>query len=157
MVSDMHHTLSLNPPSVPFLARMRDWAGLTGRGACRSRRMMILITSIIVLSIADLVVTVTHLRTIGMIEANPIAAYLIVTYQSAWVLAGYKLLTVGVCIVALYSIRERILGEVAAWASVCILVGMAVVWHLYAAELDQPEAYEMVKYASVDEQWLFLR
>lgn len=154
---DMNHTLTMTPPAVPLLVRMGDWSGLTGASACRSRRMMILMAGIIVLSIADLVVTVTHLRTIGMIEANPVAAYLIVTYQSTWVLAGYKLLTVGICIVALYSIRQRLLGEVAAWASVGILTGMAVVWHLYAVELDQPGTFELVQYAEADAEWLFLR
>ena len=54
----------------------------------RERRVGILLVSIIVLSAADLLLTIAHLQTIGMIEANPIAAFLIRTTASAWILSA---------------------------------------------------------------------
>jgi hypothetical protein len=155
----MNQPITKSRPAIPLLvlARMSDWSGLTGTGASRPRRIMILIAGIIALSIADLIVTVAHLRSVGMIEANPVAAYLIVTYQSVWILTAYKLMTVGICIAALYVMRQRLIGEMAAWASVAILAGMAVIWHLYAAELEDPATLELVRHASMGDGWLHLR
>jgi len=152
----MDELLTMRRPPVPLLLRVGDWSGMTGASACRSRRIAILIAGIIALSVADLAVTVTHLRTVGMIEANPLAAYLITTFQSAWVLAAYKLMTVGICISALYAVRRRVLGEVAAWASVAILAGMAVVWHLYATELEDPGTLHLVQHAAAGDGWIYL-
>jgi hypothetical protein len=158
-VKRMNQSITLSRPAVPMLvlASMSDWSGLTGTGASRSRRIMILIAGIIALSIADLLITIAHLRTVGMIEANPVAAYLIDTYQSVWILAAYKLITVGICITALYVIRKRLIGEMAAWTSVAILAGMAIIWHLYATELEDPVTLELVRNASMDDGWLYLR
>lgn len=154
--TNMNDSRTMCRPAVPLLAKVGNWSGMTGASACRPRRIMILIAGIIVLSMADLVVTLTHLRTVGMIEANPVAAYLIITYQSTWVLAAYKAVTVGICVVALLLIRNRLIGEMAAWASVAILAGMAIVWHLYSAELDEPGHLELVRHAAADDGWLYL-
>ena len=43
----------------------------------RSRRVILLIVGIVVLSLADLIVTLWHLTSVGMAEANPIAAWII--------------------------------------------------------------------------------
>jgi hypothetical protein len=146
------------PPALrPSLAApFSGLCGLIGGNSTRARRMTILIFGIIALSFADLLVTITHLRTIGMIEANPIAAYLIERHGSIWVLSAYKLATMSVCVVILIYIRRYVLGEFAAWTSIAILAGMSVVWHLYATELDQPDSIQLVEAAQMDARWLFL-
>lgn len=50
----------------------------------RSRRVIVLLAAIIVLSAADLAITLFHLKTMGMMEANPIARFLIEQTSSAW-------------------------------------------------------------------------
>ena len=45
---------------------------LTPSQAARSRRVIILLVSIVLLSLADLLITVTNLHTVGMIEAKPL-------------------------------------------------------------------------------------
>ena len=64
----------------------------------RSRRVVVLIAGIILLSLGDLAITLIYLRSIGMKETNPIAGYPIRLNQSVSALAAYNMLTVGVCV-----------------------------------------------------------
>ena len=121
----------------------------------RSRRVIVLLCGILVLSVADLYVTLEHLRTVGMLEANPIAAYLIRTTGSAWVLAAYKMATVGVCLTLLFRLRRHGEGEFAAWCAVVILTALSLMWHTYAEELDHPAELEWVRTTNAD-NWLHL-
>ena len=59
---------------------------------------MVLIVGIILLSLRDLAVMLTYLRSTGKMEANPIAGYFIRLTQSVSALAAYKMLTVGICV-----------------------------------------------------------
>lgn len=106
--------------------------------AARSRRVVILLISIVLLSLADLVITIINLRTVGMIEANPIAHYILLTTQSATALASYKLITVLVCITLLYRLRHSIQCEVAAWFCVAILSLLAGYWGIYSNRAHDP-------------------
>lgn len=121
----------------------------------RVRRVIVLLGAVVVLSLADLIVTLGHLRSTGMIEANPIAAYLIRVTQSPWVLAEYKCLTVGICVTLLYRLRRRAWGEVGAWCAVGILTVTALLWHTYSRELESHAEVGIVQ-AEEDSQWLQL-
>lgn len=127
---------------------------LAGSGH-RARRVVLLIAGIMLLSLADLVITITHLQSLGMVEANPIAAYLIRTTGSPIVLTAYKTLTVAICVAVLYRLRRHHLGELGAWLSVLILGGMCLVWHDYTERLNEMDDFMLVK-ASQSENWLFL-
>ncbi len=102
----------------------------------RARRVTLLVAGIIVLSVADLIITLAFLRANWMMEANPIAAYLIKTTQSPWVLAAFKAASVGICVALLYRLRQHLAGEVAAWCAVGILAVMSVMWHSYSKQFD---------------------
>ncbi|TVQ53366.1 MAG: hypothetical protein EA377_08135 [Phycisphaerales bacterium] len=121
----------------------------------RHRRVVLLLAGVVLLSAADLIITVTHLRSVGMIEANPIAAYLIRTTGSPIVLGVYKFLTVAVCVAVLYRIRRYFLGELGAWLSVLILAGMSVIWHQYSERLGDLDDIVLAQ-AGSSENWLFL-
>lgn len=64
----------------------------------RSRRVVVLIVGIILLSLGDLAITLIDLRSTGMMEANPIAGYFIRLTQSVSALTAYKMLTAGICV-----------------------------------------------------------
>lgn len=98
--------------------------------------MIVLLIGVITLSMADLIVTIAHLRTIGLAEANPIAAFLIRSTESSWILAAYKCLTVGICVSLLYRARRYFVGELATWCALLALAVMSVMWHAYTHELD---------------------
>lgn len=138
------------PASVP--SRIRTF--LLTRG--RERRVVVLLLGIIALSVADLVITITHLKTIGMIEANPIAAYLIAATQSTWILILYKLSTVGISVSLLYFARNYRVGEIATWSALAILVGMSVSWHNYSAYVGDIEQVRLVQNGTYSDSWLVL-
>jgi hypothetical protein len=125
-----------------------------GRG--RSRRVTVLLVGILVLSIADLVITLTHLTTIGMMEANPIAAALIRATDSSWLLGIFKTITVGVSLSVLFCLRRHIQAEIAAWLGVLILSGVALMWHSYTEEvIGSPDL--VLAQGQVDrDSWLML-
>ena len=122
----------------------------------RSRRVVVLLAAIIVLSVADLVVTLTHLRSIGMIEANPIAAFIIRQSSSMWPLVVYKLSTVAVCVGMLFHLRTKRSGEVAAWVAVGILVALSLQWHAYTQQLDEPDPLWLAQASTRTADWLVL-
>ncbi len=121
----------------------------------RSRRVLMLIGGIIILSLADLLVTLLHLQSIGMVEGNPLAAYLIRTTGSACALAVFKGLTVAVCATLLYCTRRDIRGEIASWLALVILVGVLVMWHFYTQTTDNPEVVRIAQILH-GEDWLIL-
>ncbi len=123
--------------------------------AGRSRRILILIIGIMLLSIADLAITLTHLKSVGMIEANPLAAWLIRQTNSAWALAGYKFVTVGFCVSVLWYVRRLRMGELAAWASLIICAGMSLAWHRYTTGIDDLDAMSLAQAGGCD-QWLII-
>lgn len=122
--------------------------------ASRSRRVLLLVAGIIVLSLADLVITIAFLRANSMMEANPIAAYLIRVTQSAWVLAAYKALTVLVCVGLICKVRKHIAGEVAAWCAMAILTVMSVMWDQYSRQFDDPQHASLVQMMVADDMFL---
>jgi hypothetical protein len=122
----------------------------------RSRRVTLLLLGIIALSAADLAVTLAFLRAQWMMEANPIAAYLIQTTQSAWALALFKACSVGTCVAVLYRLRRSMAGEVAAWLSIAILTVMSVMWHAYARHLDAHEEILLAQIGSCTDDRLAL-
>ncbi len=98
--------------------------------------MLVLIAGIVVLSLGDLVVTVATLRTTGMFEANPVAAWLISQTGSVTVLAAYKLLTVAVCAGLLFRLRRHAEGEAGAWCAMLILALTCLHWYHYSVRAD---------------------
>jgi len=121
----------------------------------RPRRVMMLLAAIVVLSLVDLVITIIHLRSVGMVEANPLAAYLIRTTGSWWALVLYKSATVAVCVLLLHRARRHIQGEVASWLALVILVGVSIMWHCYMRESESPEVVRIAQAVNGDE-WLML-
>ena len=122
----------------------------------RPRRTLVLILGIIALSAADLAVTLAHLTTVGMLEANPIAAWLVRSTGSMWVLGVYKALTVAVCVGLLYRLRHHRTGELAAWCALAILVLMCFMWRDYAWFLAEPANLDLAHAASTHPDWILL-
>jgi hypothetical protein len=124
------------------------------RAAGRSRRVILLIIGIVVLSVADLLVTVAFAKAGGMMEANPIALFVAKFTQSPWALAAYKFLTVGVCVAVLFFLRRYATCEVAGWCCVGILAVMSVVWHHYSNTLGNPEELMLAQLHTPASQWM---
>lgn len=122
----------------------------------RSRRVLVLLLGVVVLSLADLAATLTHLRTIGMIEANPIAAWLIATTRSPWALVVFKCGSVAVCVSLLYHLRRSRSAEVASWCAIGILVYMSLSWRSYVQHMEDHAEAMRAAQVWVDDGRLFL-
>jgi len=99
-------------------------------GLSRETRVLSLILAIAVMSLADLGMTLTHLTTIGMLEANPIARW-IMQMQSPALLILWKLGTLGIASAILLKARRLTCGEVAAWICAAVLLWLMVRWSVY--------------------------
>ncbi len=115
------------------------------QGRDRSRRVVLLIVGIVLLSLGDLLITVTFLRSTGLSEANAIAAFLIRETGSVAALVAYKTLTVLVCVGLLYRLRKLVEGEVAAWCAMLILAVTAAQWYQYTSQLDGISEMQLVR------------
>ncbi|MHC4767786.1 MAG: DUF5658 family protein [Planctomycetota bacterium] len=121
----------------------------------RSRRVILLIVGVVLLSLGDLLITITYLQSTGMLEANPIAGYIIRVTGSVSILTAYKALTVGICVGLLYRLRRLVEGEVAAWCAVSILAFMSFQWFHYARQFDTTDL-ELARSIGFGEEWLML-
>ena len=121
----------------------------------RARRVHFLLIGILLLSAGDLALTLGHLQTTGMAEANPIAAFVIRSTDSAAGLVIFKSLTVAICVTLLYCFRRHRAGEIAAWCGLAILAAMSVMWHAYSTSMESPAAIRLVQ-ASYGDDWLTL-
>jgi hypothetical protein len=120
----------------------------------RAHRVVLLLLAVVTLSIADLILTIAHLRSSGMIEANPIAAYILHNSNSLWTLGLYKGATVAVCVLLLFRLRDRVQGEVAAWVAAAILALLCVHWNQYAAMLDHIDQIRLAQTRYVGGAWM---
>jgi hypothetical protein len=98
----------------------------------RSERVTWLLSGVIILSLADLFLTISYLTSVGMSEGNPIALWLLQTTNSVWPLVLYKALTVAVCVTLLYRTRRKRQSELASWCALLILVTLSIWWNQYS-------------------------
>lgn len=96
----------------------------------RSARVVALSLVVLVLSLADLALTLTFLTSVGMAEENPIARLVIGT-GSAWVVVAFKMgLSLTACGI-FWLARGKVSGEVGAWAGVLLMAWLMVRWQAY--------------------------
>jgi hypothetical protein len=128
-------------------------AGAAARN--RARRVGFLLMGVVLLSAGDLALTLSHLQSTGMAEANPIAAFIIRSTGSAAALVAFKSLTVAFCVTLLYRFRRHRAGEIAAWCGMAILAGTSVMRHAYSKTMESPASIRMVQ-AGCGDEWLML-
>ena len=119
------------------------------RNAHRSRRVVILLIALALLSLGDLYATLTHATSLGMVEVNPIAAYLIGAGSMIGLIL-YKLGTVGVSIAALAKVRAHAAGECAAWLLVGVMVVLTLHWYQY--NLEAAQAFESADHTALSQR-----
>lgn len=115
--------LSLQPP-----------AGRLARG--RGVRVAMLVGFIALASVVDLHLTLTHLRSAGMIEANPIARW-VIAMGCAWLLIAWKAAMLALTCSILLGARRRRSGELAAWVGAAIMVWLMWQWIGYAQQVGE--------------------
>lgn len=99
----------------------------------RSLRVWLLVFAIAAMSLADLSMTMTYLRSVGMGEANPLARY-VMSLQSPGLLAAWKCVSVAAACVIFVWARKRWTTEAACWGCVFVLTALCIRWIHYSHE-----------------------
>lgn len=99
----------------------------------RPFRVSCLIVAVILMSLADLYITITYLRTVGMGEGNPIARY-VIQHGSESLLIVWKCASVALASLVFFIYRDRKVVEAATWFAFGVLLWLLVQWTAYANE-----------------------
>jgi hypothetical protein len=102
----------------------------------RPVRVTVLLCAVVVLSLADLYMTLVHLMSFGMIEANPLARG-IMAFGSPAALIIWKLVTVMMAAGILFYARKRRVAEVGAVFCCCVLTWLTGRWIAYNAQVGR--------------------
>ena len=122
----------------------------------RSIRVVVLIIAIIALSLGDLSMTLTYLRSVGMGEGNPLAR-LVIEYNSPALLVAWKCASVLLACIIFGLYRKRAFTEVACWCCVAVLAWLTIRWWNYASEAtDLAQHIHVLATASDRADWVQL-
>jgi len=110
----------------PLVDRLEPDASSRRRG----RRVLILLAAVSLLGVGDLYATLAHVNSIGMVELNPVAAYLINADSDAG-LVLYKLGTIGIAVGLVVRSRHHRSAEAASWVMILIMAALTFHWHNY--------------------------
>ena len=115
---------------IPVNATPRSAGAASLRQIARSRRIVLLILALVLMSLADLICTISYLTSVGMAEANPIARHMIAV-GGIRQLVLYKAFTMTLSCGCIYFIRTRRGAELGAWACVAVLFMLMLHWIEY--------------------------
>lgn len=100
----------------------------------RGRRVLFLILAMTLMGVADLLCTLTYMRTSGMLEANPLARFIISTGAvdgDARQLVMFKVLTILLSCGTLFLARRHRQAELSAWACTLMMLTLTLHWINY--------------------------
>jgi hypothetical protein len=80
--------------------------------------------------------TLAHLRSVGMGEANPLARF-VISYNSPALLSAWKCACVALAALILILARFRRSGEIACWVSTVVLTALIIHWISYSIEASK--------------------
>ena len=123
---------------LPPFDRFRTSPGPSGAlrvDVLRRCRFSALLAAITMMSLADLGMTLIYMRSIGMIELNPLAIYMIEIGQTRQ-LVLFKLFTLVFGAGMLFLLRRRPLAEPAAWVATVCLGFLMAHWADYNREIS---------------------
>lgn len=95
--------------------------------AAHARRLMLVLLAIAMMSIADLVCTLIYMSSVGLMELNPVARFM-VSVGDARQLIIFKLFTMTLSCGALYFARRHPISERVAWICAAGLLGLMLHW-----------------------------
>lgn len=97
----------------------------------RGLRVTVLCVVILIISVADLELTLRFLTSGGMSEGNPLARY-IMGFNCQWLLGAWKIMLTAVACGTLFGLRTRLTAELGAWLCAAVMVWLAIRWGFYA-------------------------
>jgi Domain of unknown function (DUF5658) len=102
----------------------------------RGTRVLILLIGVVLLSLADLYMTLEHLMNFGLLEGNPVAREIMAHGSPAAVIL-WKLVTVGFAVGVLFWARRRAAAEAAAVFCCLVLTWLTCRWSAYNDQVSR--------------------
>lgn len=103
---------------------------------CRSRRVLVILAGVALMSLGDLYMTLQYLLQFGMLEANPLARGMI-QHGSPWLLGAWKLSTLVLAIGLLAFARRRISAELGALFCCGVMAWLTLRWINYSDQVSK--------------------
>lgn len=100
--------------------------------ASRGRRVWMLLAAVLIMQLNDLHWTLWYMRTIGLVELNPVARAIALSWGGEGLVA-LKAATFGLSAAILLSLRRRAAAERGAWVCVAALGLLTIHWLRYHA------------------------
>lgn len=121
----------------------------------RAFRVVLLGVAIAAMSSVDLYLTLLYVTHTGMNEMNPLARAMM-QYQSPFVLAVWKALTVAVSVGILLLIRKQRSAELGAWAGCLVLGWLMLHWSTFIYETRHMNLELVHEIAVGDPTWVVI-
>lgn len=93
----------------------------------RGLRVLLLVVATALMGLADLILTLTYVRSVGMAEANPLARWLM-QFDSVALVVAFKLTTMALCAGLILWRRQTRTAEVGAWVCLLVMVLLTARW-----------------------------
>lgn len=128
--------LTASPPLTPRTQRTggggaKDWLLASHY---RSIRVTVLLAAVLVMSMADLLLTLIYVTQAGLLESNPLAR-MVMRDSGVEGVVIWKLLTVGLATFIFYMARKRLSGELGLVVSCAVLGWLMIHWTTYIDEV----------------------
>jgi hypothetical protein len=114
----------------------------------RGQRVTLLLIATFLMGLADLALTLTYVTSIGMVEANPIARF-VMEHGSAALVVLWKLATMVLGLGILFWARRSKGAEVGTWVCFMVMAALSFHWLTYAGAVVTEPDYARV--AEVDD------
>lgn len=112
----------------------RTWTVATSP-ECRGLRVVILLLATFLMGVADLALTLTYVTSMGMVELNPLARF-IMEHGSVQAVALFKFGAMTINGGILYVFRQRRIAEIAAWICFLVMAALSIKWGMYASHMS---------------------
>jgi hypothetical protein len=110
-------------PSANWLLPLKDCTCPQSRGL----RVILLIIATSLMGMADLLLTLTYVQSVGMAEANPIARWLM-QFNSVGLVVLFKVGTIAVSGWLILWRRKTRTAEIGAWLCLLVMIALTVRW-----------------------------
>jgi hypothetical protein len=115
-----------------------------------------LLLAVAALSVVDLVVTLTYMKTVGMYEANPIVHFIAGLGNPLLTISLFKIATVAIGIGLLHTLRRFQSARIAAALMVVVLLALSAQWARYGAQIVAIDVHAHQQHTNSESGWIHL-
>ncbi len=149
-----HDSVFITPPH-PDPALGQPHPGFFGLHLPRPRRVLYLLIAVVLMSLADLAITLVWVTDIGLAESNPLARW-VIAQGSPVLLSVWKLITIVPAVLVFAALRDKPVAEFGAVLAFAVLAVVTMHWYGYHAGLEDLHAALPAFEAGVDPRWIAL-